>query len=222
VSCLEQELRHGARDLRQAAGTAASLGPQGAALAPALRAALGGPDKNTTPALDTDTALAEALWRITGDADLVVAALASVFARAEQSPWSRWSVVRAARTTALLGPAGRPLADWLEAALDDPAQAPAAVVALKAVADPASLDITALAEAALRSAERDADPTGTCDALEALGATALTADHLRRLAVLADADTRIVRSGVENRIIHQDEALRMRAKMLLTAFTESS
>ncbi|MFB0627709.1 hypothetical protein [Streptomyces sp. AB3(2024)] len=217
LSCLEQELR-GGRDLRGAAAAVGPLGSRGAALAPVLREALGRSEGDTTPALDTDTALAEALWRVTADADGAVAVPDSVLARAEHSPWSRWSVVRAARAAALLGPAGRPLAARLEAALGDPVQAPAAVVALMAVADPASLDRTALAELALRSAEQDADPSGACDALEALGFTALTADHLRRVDGLADGDTRVVRSGVEDRIVHQDEALRIRARRLALTF----
>ncbi|MFE5773312.1 hypothetical protein ACFQ7O_33725 [Streptomyces sp. NPDC056485] len=217
LHCLEQDLRRGTSQLREAARMAGALGPRAAALAPALREALTGTDGDTTPALDTDTALAEALWRVTEDTDGVVAVLDSVFSRAEQNPWSRWSVVRAARTTALLGSAGRPLAARLEAALNDPAQAPAAVLALTAVSEPASLDRTALAEAALRSAEQDADPEGACDALKALGTDALSDDHERRLAALADGDARVVRSGVEDRIIYQDEALRNRARVLLTA-----
>ncbi|WP_331737950.1 hypothetical protein [Streptomyces sp. NBC_01276] len=219
LHCLEQDLRRGANQLREATTTAAALGPRAAALVPALREVLDGSTSDTTPALDTDTALAEALWRVAGDADRVVAVLDSVFARAEQNPWSRWSVVRAARATALLGPAGRPLVARLESALGDPAQAPAAVLALTAVAEPASLDRTSLAEAALRSAESDADPTSACDALEALGPDALTSDHVRRLADLADGDARVIRSGVEDRIIRQDEALRNRARALLTACT---
>ncbi|MGW7195635.1 hypothetical protein [Streptomyces chryseus] len=220
LHCLGQDLRHSASQLREAARMTGGLGPRAAALAPALREALGGTNGDTTAALDTDTALAEALWRVTGDAERVVAVLDSVFARAAQNPWSRWSVVRAARTTALLGPAGRPLTARLNAALDDPAQAPAAVLALTAVAEPASLDRPALAEAALRSAEQDADTAGACDALEALGPGALTGDHVRRLAALADGDARVVRSGVEDRVIRQDEALRHRARVLLTACTD--
>ncbi|MFB7180715.1 hypothetical protein ACFCYI_23800 [Streptomyces sp. NPDC056257] len=196
---------------------AGALGPRAAALARALREALSGTDGDTTPALDTDTALAEALWRVAGDADAAVAVLDSVFARAEQNPWSRWSVVRAARATALLGPAGWPLAARLEAALDDPTQAAAAVLALTAVGEPASLDRTPLAEAALRSAESDAGPEGACDALEGLGPDALTGDHARRLADLAEGDARVVRSGVEDRLIRQGEALRNRVRVLLSA-----
>ncbi|PPS91484.1 hypothetical protein [Streptomyces sp. MH60] len=101
-------------------------------------------------------------------------------------------------------------------------QAPAAVLALTAVAEPPSLDRTALAEAALRSAESDADPAGACDALEALGLDALTDDHARRLAALADGDARVVRSGIEDRVIHQDETLRNRARSLLTACPDTA
>ncbi|MFF4399494.1 hypothetical protein [Streptomyces sp. NPDC001480] len=221
LRCLEQELRRGAGEFREAVRTAGALGTRGAVLAPALRAALS-PDNDTTPALDKDTELAEALWRVTGEADEAVAVLDSVFTRAGQNPWSRWSVARAARTTALLGPAAQPLTARLEAALDDPAQAPAAVLALTAVAEPGSLDRTALAAAALRSAEVDADPAGACDALEALGPDALTGDHLRRLAVLADGDARIVRSGVEDHVIGQDNALRERAGALLAPSTDTA
>ncbi|MFE1379240.1 hypothetical protein ACFW6S_09895 [Streptomyces sp. NPDC058740] len=90
------------------------------------------------------------------------------------------------------------------------------------MADPAALDHAALASAALASAESDADPAGACDALEALGGAALNHDHLRRLAVLADGDARVVRSGVENRIIRQDEAFRDRARALLATFRNTA
>jgi hypothetical protein len=222
LHCLEQELRRGAGQLGAAASAAGALGFRGATLAPVLRETLNRSDNGTTPALDDDTELAQALWRVTGEADEAAAVLDSVFARAEQSPWSRWSVARAARTTALLGPAARPLAARLEAALDDPVSAPAAVLALAAVAEPGSLDRTALAAAALRSAEADADPAGAIDALEALGPDVLTGDHLRRLAVLADGDARIVRSGAETRIIDQDTVFRRRAQELLTTLTATA
>lgn len=220
ADCLDREFRHGGRRLTEAAATAGALGPRAAALASALREALSGPDGDTTtPALDADVALAEALWRITGDAATAVAALDSVFARAAHNSWSQWPLIRAARTTALLGAAGRPLTSRLEALLDHPTQTPAAVLALTSVAEPASLDRTTLAAAVLRSAEQEADPSGACDALEALGVRALTADHLCRLTTLADGDARVIRSGVVDRIIREDEAFRSRARALLTAFT---
>lgn len=222
LHCLEHELGSGAGDVRNAAATAGGLGPRGAALVPALREALRGSGDAPTPALDRDTAVAEALWRITGIADEAVAVLDSVFARAERSAWSRWSVVRAARATALLGPAGRPLRPRLEAALDRPEQAPAAATALAAVAEPASLDRVVLAATVLRAAESGTDPERACEALEALGAEAMTEDHLRRLAALADGDARVVRSGIEDRIIHQDEAFREHAGALLSAFSGSA
>ncbi|MFF1743837.1 hypothetical protein [Streptomyces mirabilis] len=176
VRCLDRELRSGGRRLREAVGTVGAHGPRAAALAPALREAFSGPDGETvTSALDADTALAEALWHVTEDAGAVVAALDSVFARAEQNSWSQWSAVRAARTTALLGRAGRPLTARLKTLLDNPVKVSAAVLALTAVAEPASLDRTALAATVMRPAEQEADPTGAWDALEALGVAALTA-----------------------------------------------
>ncbi|MFG2621261.1 HEAT repeat domain-containing protein [Streptomyces sp. NPDC048507] len=217
LHCLERELRRGGRDLRAALAATAALGPRGAVLAPVLREVLAGHDGGGPPAPDTATALAEALWRVTGRADEALPVLDAVFARAEGDPWFRWPVVRAARTAALLGQAGRPLVPRLEAALEDPARAAAAVVALAAVADPAAPDRAALVGAALRSAAPDADPTGACDALEALGAPALTGDHLRRIAALADGDARAIRSGVEDAVIRRDEALRIRARALLPA-----
>ncbi|GAA3389408.1 hypothetical protein [Streptomyces roseoviridis] len=223
VDLLAAELREDRHRVEEAAVTAAALGSRAGDLAPALRAALGGPGGGTTtPDLDADTALAEALWRITGDAATAVAALDSVFARAEPGPWSRWAAVRAARVTALLGPAGRPLAPRVRALLDDPARVPAAVLALVSVAEPAELDRTALAEAVLRSAEREADPEGACDALEALGAVALSPEQLRRLAALADGDLRTIRSGVQDRIIRRDETFRIRARELLSSFTATA
>lgn len=219
ADCLDREFRHGGRRLTEAAATAGTLGPRAAALASALREALSGPDGDTTtPALDADVALAEALWRITGDAATAVAALDSVFARAAHNSWSQWSLIRAARTTALLGAAGRPLTSRLEALLDHPTQTPAAVLALTSVAEPASLDRTTLAAAVLRSAEQEADPSGACDALEALGVRGLIADHLCRLTTLADGDARVIRSGVVDRVIREDEAFRSRARALLTTF----
>ncbi|MDG9715446.1 HEAT repeat domain-containing protein [Streptomyces sp. DH24] len=222
LDLLERDLRQGSRALPEAARTAGALGPRASTLVPVLRAALSGADSDaTTPVLDADTALAEALWRVTGDAATVVGILDSVFARAAQSLWSQWSVVRAARVAALLGAAGRPLVRRLEPLLDNPVQVPAATLALVAAAEPGSLDRTALAAAVLDAAEREADPLGACDALEALGADGLTGDHTRRLASLADGDARVVRSGVEDRIIRQDEAFRVRVGALLRARTRS-
>ncbi|MER5479171.1 hypothetical protein ABT026_19705 [Streptomyces sp. NPDC002734] len=215
---LARQLTAGAREVAEAASAAAELGPRAASLAPALRAALSDPDDRAVhPVLDADTAIAMALWSVEGDAGTAVAVLDSVFARTEGDPWARWTAVRAARAAARTGPAGRPLTARLEILLADPEQTPAAVLALAAVADPAALDRPALAAAVLDAAEADADPAGALDALEALGVEALPADCLRRLEDLAEGDARIVRSGLENRIIGQDEAFRDGARALLAA-----
>jgi hypothetical protein len=109
-----------------------------------------------------------------------VAALDTAFVHAADTHWFRWSAIRAARATALLESAGRPLVPRLEAMLADPGQAPAAVLALVAVADPGTLDRPTLAGIMLTSAEGEADAQGACDALLALGGDALTPDHEHR------------------------------------------
>lgn len=217
---LARRLTAGPREVAEAASAAAELGPRAASLAPALRAALSDPGGDPVhPVLDADTAIAAALWSIEGDATTAVAVWDSVLARTEGDTWARWTANRAARAAARTGPAGRPLTARLETLLADVATTPAAVLALAAVADPAALDRPALAAAVLDAAGTDADPAGALDALEALGVGALPADCLRRLEDLAEGDARIVRSGLENRIIPGDEAFRARARALLDART---
>jgi hypothetical protein len=143
--------------------------------------------------------------------------LDSVFARAAGERWFRWSAIRAARVAALLGPVGRPLVPRLEALLKDPEQVPAAVLALVAAAEEGALDRRSLADLVLAAAEQEANALEACDALEVLGVDALTADHLRRLHDLAEGDRRVIRSGVENRIIGADELLRARVRAVVAA-----
>ncbi|MGW0701186.1 HEAT repeat domain-containing protein [Streptomyces sp. NPDC002867] len=215
---LAKELSDASGDAAWAAQVAGRLGAAATGLADALRGALSGADAHdTSPVLDADVALADALWRITGDAETVVAVLDSVFARASGEYWFRWTAIRAARAAALLGPAGRPLVPRLTALLDEPAQAPAAVLALAAVAGPDTLDRPALADTVLSSAEQEAGALEACDALLALGADALSADHVRRLTDLAERDLRVIRSGVESEIVRADERLRARAREVLAA-----
>ncbi|OKI95136.1 hypothetical protein [Kitasatospora sp. CB01950] len=205
----EAALATGARGAVEGAHAVADLGPEAARLVPALRTALGRTvDRRTMPEADADLALALALWRIAGEAAEVVPVLASVLDSGEGRQWFRWTAARAAREIALLGPAGRPLTTRLEALLDDPIQAPSAVLGLLGVADPAGLDHARLAEAALHSAETRADLKGACDALQALGAAALTPEQLGRLAVLAAGDRRLVVSGSDHAMIREDEQLR--------------
>ncbi|MFC8244162.1 hypothetical protein [Streptomyces chartreusis] len=203
-------------DIRDAARRSAELGSAGAELVTALRAALGDPGQGRTiPRLDADIELAEALWRITGEADEAVRILASVLAESD-GPWFRWTGVRAARLAAQLGPAARPLRPVLESMLDTPLHAPACALALLAIGVE---DDTrrALVDPVLTSAEHNADPDTAAEALASLGRPALTQDHLNRLTALADGDRRVVNSGLEHQIIRADERLRIRARDTLAA-----
>jgi hypothetical protein len=215
---LAKELSDVSGDTARAAQVAGRLGAVATVSADALRGALSGADaRAVSPVLDADVALADALWRITGDARTVVPVLDSVFARAAGERWFRWSAIRAARVAALLGPVGRPLVPRLEALLKDPEQVPAAVLALVAAAEEGALDRRSLADLVLAAAEQEANALEACDALEVLGVDALTADHLRRLHDLAEGDRRVIRSGVENRIIGADELLRARVRAVVAA-----
>ncbi|MFF4047389.1 hypothetical protein ACFYZ5_12090 [Streptomyces chartreusis] len=203
-------------DIRDAARRGAELGSAGAELVSALRAALGEPGQGrTTPRLEADIELAEALWRITGEADESVRILASVLAESD-GPWFNWTGVRAARLAAQLGPAARPLRPVLESMLDTPLHAPACALALLAIGVE---DETrrALADPVLTSAEHNADPDTALEALTSLGRSALTQDHLNRLTALADGDRRVVNSGLELQIIRADERLRTHARDTLAA-----
>jgi hypothetical protein len=219
---LARELSDASGDVAWAAQAAGGLGPVAAPLASALRGAVSGRDaRGTSPVLDADVAVADALWRVTGDARSVVPVLDSVFVRAAGERWFRWSAIRAARAAASLGPEGRPLVPRLETLLTNPEQVPAAVLALVAVAERGALDRRSLADLVLAAAEQAANALEACDALEALGADVLTADHWRRLDDLAEGDRRVIRSGVENRIIGTDELLRARAREVITALGAS-
>ncbi|WNM32808.1 hypothetical protein RKE30_21620 [Streptomyces sp. Li-HN-5-11] len=209
LDAVAKALVAGPREVAEAAQAAATLGAPAAGLLPALRAAVSEDAEPTTPQLDRDTAIATALWQIDGDAEEAVAILASVLDRTTGNQlWYRWTVVRAIRATALLGAAARPLIPRLELLLADPEKAPAAALALLAITDPDLVDLGQLAEAALRSAETGADISGACEALQALGATALSTAQRLRVAELAEQDRRIVGSGVANSIIREDERLR--------------
>ncbi|MFD9502204.1 hypothetical protein [Streptomyces sp. NPDC060035] len=202
--------------VREAASAAAELGPQAAELVPALVAAASTPGTGRViPHLDADVAIAEALWRITGRAQEALRLLAGVLGETELS-WIRWTFVRAARVAAQLGGQGRPLAPALEGLLAHPRHAPAAVLALHAIA-PGTLDVRAAAGLLLDSAEEDADPATALEALLALGRDALTEDHGRRLAALAERDLRVTASGVETAIAPTDDRLREQAREVLRA-----
>ncbi|WP_405683434.1 hypothetical protein [Streptomyces sp. NBC_00057] len=211
LAAVAARLARGGHGVREAAGLAAELGPEAAGLVPALRSGLSAPEEDRNiPQLDSDVEIAAALWRITGDAEEAVPVLAGVFA--EDGPvWMRWTFARAARAAARMGAAARPLVPALEGLLTDRLQTPAAVLALHAIA-PESLDSPRLAGLALDSAEEDADAVTALEALVALGRTALTEDHRRRLTALAERDLRVTASGLESGMAPADERLREQAR----------
>ncbi|MET9734392.1 hypothetical protein ABZZ79_28280 [Streptomyces sp. NPDC006458] len=218
LTAIRAELR-GGHEIRAAAQDAAGLAEAARELVPELRAALGDPslDRNI-PRLDADTALAEALWRVTGDASEAVTVLGSVLATADE-PWHDWPVIRAARAAARLGPSARPLRPLLEQMLGTSVTAPAAALALLSAASAGQTfggrDRGALAALLLDSAERDEDAGTALEALTALGAASLPDEAFRRLAALSERDLRVVRSGLESDIVRRDEDLRARARATL-------
>lgn len=175
--------------MREAASLAAGLGPEAAALVPALRSALSDrAGDRSVPQKDADVEIAAALWRITGDAEEAVPVLAGVLAEAGPL-WLRWTFGRAARAAARIGDAARPLVPALEGLLTEPMLVPSAVLALHAIA-PESLDGPRTAGLLLEAAERDADAETALEALAVLGPAALTEDGRRRLTALAERDLR--------------------------------
>ncbi|WP_405749821.1 hypothetical protein OHA19_08455 [Streptomyces sp. NBC_00012] len=202
--------------VREAASLAAGLGPEAAALVPALRSALSDrAGDRSVPQKDADVEIAAALWRITGDAEEAVPVLAGVLAEAGPL-WLRWTFGRAARAAARIGDAARPLVPALEGLLTEPMLVPSAVLALHAIA-PESLDGPRTAGLLLEAAERDADAETALEALAVLGPAALTEDGRRRLTALAERDLRVRASGLEPGIAPADERLREQARAVARA-----
>lgn len=199
--------------VREVAAAAAAVGPAAASLVPALRAALPAPGtERNIPQMDADTAVAAALHRITGDAAEAAPVLAGILSDSEPL-WRRWTVIRAARAAAALGPvaAARPLVPVLTALLTDPEQVPSAVLALHAIA-PGEPDIRQAAGLLLDAAEAGVAPAEAVDALVALGADALSDEHRARLTALGERDRRVVSSGLDGTIAAADERLRARIR----------
>lgn len=203
----------------EAASLAAGLGPRAAVLLPALSAAVSDPAADrTTPELDADIAVADALWRIAGRAEEAVRLLRGPLSGTGPS-WMRWTVSRAARVAALLGDEGRPLTEELRRLLPDPLQTPVTVLALCAVA-PETLDVPRTAGLLLDSMEQDADPFTALDALLGLGPEALAGDNRGRLTELAERDPRVTASRVEGATASADERFQERAREVLRALRE--
>ncbi|MFF3748894.1 hypothetical protein ACFYYH_00305 [Streptomyces sp. NPDC002018] len=215
LTVLAVELATGERHRqREAAAAVDGLGEDAAVLLPSLRAALATDASDTTiPRMDADLEIALALRRLTGDPGVALPVITRVLEEAD-SDWARWTLVRAARAAALLGPAAAPLRPALEEALDDPVLAPSAVLALLSV-DPSGLDRAHLADAALISAESDADAMGALDALAALGPGTLSRPHLDRLTDLAERDRRVWCPGSGVRVPDADALFQETARALL-------
>ncbi|MFI6285164.1 HEAT repeat domain-containing protein [Streptomyces sp. NPDC051018] len=191
--------------------TAGSLGAEGTALVPHLRAALTPSGGRTVHEMNTDTGIALALWRLTGDPAESLTVLRGVLAEAADGMWMRGPVHNACRAAAELGVLARPLAPVLESLLTDPEHAPTAVLALHAAGGaPAHA-----ADLLLTSAELHADPFTALEALGALGPETLSAQETARLTALGERDLRVVASGPESEIIPGDERFQDAARKLL-------
>ncbi|MFE9293839.1 hypothetical protein [Streptomyces niveus] len=215
------------RDVVEAAKLAGELGSsQAPALLPYLRAALSDAarkppgsatgtavETRNNPRLDGDTETARALWLLTGSADEALPIIAGVLEEAD-GDWTRWQNVRAARVAGALGERGRPLAPLLERKLAHRDHAAAAALALLAV-DPAGQDHARLADAALISAETNADPQSALDFLRAYGAGNLTPDQLRRWTDLAQRDAHVFIPGFSQDPVRADARFRKEARALL-------
>ncbi|MET4922238.1 HEAT repeat domain-containing protein [Streptomyces sp. PSRA5] len=223
VKAVTEALVSGDRDVADAAKLAGELGgSEASALLPYLRAALSdtarkprgsSEEGRTNPRLDGDTEIARALWRLTGSADEALPILAGVLEEAD-GDWTRWQNVRAAGAAGALGELGRPLAPLLARKLDHPDHAAAAALALLTV-DPTGQDHTRLADAALTSAETNADPQSALDFLRAFGARNLTAHQLTRLTDLAERDAHVFIPGFSQDPVRADARFREEARALL-------
>jgi hypothetical protein len=190
---------------------AGALGPAAAELVPLLRDPAGSAvGRRTIPDLHRDLTVADARWRITGDADAAIGTLDAALAETEGERWFESVRGHAARVAADLGAAALPLLPRLRPLLDDPRTAPSAALALLAV-DPAA-DRAALADATLSALETDPESDTAFETLAAIGARALTPVQVARLSALAERDLRVVRSGVSSDLVRADEHLRARAR----------
>lgn len=227
VRAVVDALVAGPREVADAAKLAGELGSsQAPALLPYLRAALSDAarkppgsasgaavETRNNPRLDGDTETARALWLLTGSADEAVPIIAGVLEEAE-GDWTRWQNVRAAGVAGALGERGRPLAPLLARKLAHPDHAAAAALALLAV-DPAGQDRARLADAALTSAETNADPQSALAFLRAYGASDLTDDQLRRWTDLAERDAHVFIPGFSQDPVRADARFRKEARALL-------
>ncbi|MHA6760229.1 hypothetical protein [Streptacidiphilus sp. PAMC 29251] len=204
-----------------------ALGDQARPLLPALRAILGEPPqaRATTPQLDAAVEAAAIVWKLTGDQDVALPVVLEGLAEGADL-WGRWSAIRAANVAALLGPAALPVAHQLVKMLDRSGQAWAAARALIALHPdddaPAGISRAELIDHILDGALPGASANTAMAAIEALAGLSpatVTSAQLVRLRTLADGDQRIIGSGIQDRLIHDDERLRAATRTLVHALT---
>ncbi|MFE1314776.1 hypothetical protein [Streptomyces sp. NPDC058755] len=211
----------GTRD--QCVQAAASLGEQARALLPQLMALLSEPaeTRTTIPAARAGLAAAAAVWELTCDQALVLPMVLEGLTWATD-PWGHQTANRAAEVATLLGPAARPATSHLLPMLDRSdmtATAAHALVAAHPGSDrPAGIALTDLADRILESVAPGAYLNSALTALEALaalGPAAFTPTQLNRLQTLANGARRIVGSGIQTEIIHNDSEFRVVARRVL-------
>ena len=209
----------------------ADLGGEAQPLLPDLLALLREPAeaRRTTPMLDAALEAAALVWELTPDQDAVLPLVLPIvregLALGSQS-FGWWTAVRAARTAALLGPAALPVSEQLVRLLDQPTQGFAAAQALLALYPdtdtPAGLRLTDLVDRVLDVAEGAYGAPFALAALEdpaRFRRAALTAAQRQRLRAIAEDDRRVIRSGIEDRIVIEDEKLRDAARTALRTLT---
>ncbi|MFC8721670.1 hypothetical protein [Kitasatospora sp. NPDC057198] len=188
-----------------------ALGESARPLLPALSALLAAPGPHPERLFPA----AETIRALTGDDAPLLALVTAALARdAETAQRSR----RPLRLAADLGPAAAPTTPLLLRLLAHPRNAADAARALSAAhpgsARPGGLARTELADRVLAALAADAS-TAALEALEVLAAAEpLTAPQLAALHRLAEGDARAVHSGVYQRMVAEDLAVRAAARSL--------
>ena len=225
IAVLSELLAQRGNGLDHAVATAVTLGQAARPLLPQLRALLAeqAQSRETTPMIRAALGAASLVWELTGDQQAVLPVILEGLAWYSRA-WGQETAKRAVQVACLLGPAAEPLVPELVPLLDDPELAPAVVQALIGVhpdADaPAGFARTTLADrvlAAARPGTYARSASVVLKALVALGPAAFTAAQLDLVRELADGDRRVVGAGLQDRIILDDERIRVEARAVLQA-----
>ncbi|MET7692218.1 hypothetical protein ABZT06_30265 [Streptomyces sp. NPDC005483] len=227
ISVLSESLAKRGNSLDHTVTVAAALGEAARPLLPLLHTLLAEPpqSRETVPMIRAALGAAALVWELTGDEQAVLPVIQEGLAWASR-PWGQETVKRAAEVACLLGPAAEPLVPDFLSLLDDPELAPALVLALTSVrpeaGTPAGPARTAPADrvlAAARPGSYARSASVVLKACVALGPTAFTDAQLDQIRDLADGDRRIVGSGLQDRIILDDERFRAEARKVLRTLT---